>query len=178
MDVKSAEMTKYASNSFLATKISFANEIANLCEKVGADAELVRIGMSTDKRIGKQFLFPGLGYGGSCLPKDVKALIKTGQAFGMDMTIMEAVDAVNEKQRNLFIQKITARFGKKLKGKVFAVWGLSFKPKTNDMREAPSITIINELIKLGAEIKAYDPKAFNDAKKHFGDKIKYCSKNP
>ena len=175
MDTKSAEMTKYAANSFLAIKISFMNEIANLCEKVGANAEMVRIGISTDNRIGNKFLFPGLGYGGSCFPKDVKALIKTGQENGCDMSIIKAADNVNKKQRNLFVQKITEYFGEDLTGKTFAVWGLAFKPKTDDMREAPAITIINSLLEKGAKIKAFDPKAFELAKIVFKDKIEYSS---
>ena len=177
MDVKSAEMTKYAANSFLATKISFMNEIANLCEKVGADAEMVRVGVSTDSRIGNKFLFPGLGYGGSCFPKDVKALIKTGADYGVDMSIIKSADGVNKKQRNLFIDKIVNKFGKDLTDKPFGVWGLAFKPKTDDMREAPAITIINELLKLGAKVKAYDPKAIPLAKHIFEDKITYCQKS-
>ena len=175
MDVKSAEMTKYAANSFLATKISFMNEIANLCEKVGADAEMVRVGISTDSRIGNKFLFPGLGYGGSCFPKDVKALIKTGEDYGIDMSIIKSADNTNKKQRDLFIEKITNKFGKDLSGKTFGVWGLAFKPKTDDMREAPAITIINALLKLGAKIKCYDPKAMDLAKRIFKDSIEYCS---
>ncbi len=173
MDVKSAEMTKYAANSFLATKISFINEIANLCEKVGADAEMVRVGISTDTRIGNKFLFPGLGYGGSCFPKDIKALIKTGSDFGCDMSIIKATDNVNKKQRTNFTDKIFKRFGKDLTGRTFAVWGLAFKPKTDDMREAPAITVINTLIDAGAKIKAYDPKAIENSKKIIGDKIQY-----
>lgn len=175
MDTKSAEMTKYAANSFLATKISFMNEIANLCEKVGADAEMVRIGISTDNRIGNKFLFAGLGFGGSCFPKDVKALIKTGNENGCEMSIVKATDEVNKKQRNLFIEKITKKFGKDLTGLTFAIWGLSFKPKTDDMREAPSITIINELLKKGAKVQAYDPKAVETAKNIFADKINYSA---
>ena len=174
MDVKSAEMTKYAANSFLAVKISYANEIANLCEKVGANAEMVRIGMTTDSRIGNKFLFPGLGYGGSCFPKDVKALIKTGLENGCNMNIIKAADDTNKKQRLLFVEKILNKFGQDLCGKTFAVWGLAFKPKTNDMREAPAITIINELLKRGAKVKAYDPKAIDEAKYHFQDKIVYA----
>lgn len=176
MDVKSAEMTKYAANSFLATKISFMNEIANLCERVGADAEMVRVGMSTDSRIGNKFLFPGLGYGGSCFPKDVKALIKTGKENNCEMNIIKAADNTNKKQRSIFIDKIISRFGTNLEGKTFAIWGLAFKPKTNDMREAPAITIINELLQRGAKIKSFDPKAVESAKCIFGDKIEY-SKN-
>ena len=173
MDVKSAEMTKYASNSFLATKISFMNEIANLCEKVGANAEMVRVGMSTDSRIGNKFLFPGLGYGGSCFPKDVKALIKTGEDYDCDMSIINAADKVNKLQRKVFLNKIISNFGENLNGKTFAIWGLAFKPKTNDMREAPAITIINELLNRGAKIQAYDPKAFDCAKFYFENRIKY-----
>lgn len=177
MDVKSAEMTKYAANSFLATKISFINEIANLCEKVGADAEMVRIGISSDARIGNKFLFPGLGYGGSCFPKDVKALIKTGEEYNCDMSIIKAADKANQKQRQLFIDKIIEKFGQDLSEKTFAIWGLAFKPKTDDIREAPSITIINELLKRGAKINAYDPKAKNSAKKIFKNKIRYSKKS-
>ncbi len=176
MDVKSAEMTKYAANSFLATKISFMNEIANLCEKVGADAEMVRVGMSTDSRIGNKFLFPGLGYGGSCFPKDVKALIKTGLDNNCEMNIIKAADEANKKQRVNFLDKITKHFGEDLTGKIFAVWGLAFKPKTDDLREAPSVTIINDLLKRGAKVKAFDPKAMEVAKFYLGERITY-SKN-
>ena len=146
MDVKSAEMTKYASNSFLAAKISFMNEIANLCEKVGANIDNVRIGMSKDSRIGNKFLFAGLGYGGSCFPKDVKALIKTGEENGCKMTVIFAVDEVNKKQREIFIQKIVSKYGVNLSGKTFAVWGLAFKPKTNDMRDVLIVAIIKNLV--------------------------------
>ena len=173
MDVKSAEMTKYAANSFLATKISFMNEVANLCEKVGANAEMVRIGMSTDSRIGNKFLFPGLGYGGSCFPKDVKALIKTGIENNIEMSIIKSADNVNKKQRLLFIDKIKRKFGENLSDKTIGIWGLAFKPRTNDMREAPAITIINALLDMGAKIKAYDPKAMESARIIFGDKITY-----
>ena len=176
MDVKSAEMTKYAANSFLATKISFMNEIANLCEKVGADAEMVRVGMSTDSRIGNKFLFPGLGYGGSCFPKDVKALIRTGLDNNCEMNIIKAADEANKKQRVNFLNKITKHFGEDLTGKTFAVWGLAFKPKTDDLREAPSITIINDLLKRGAKVKAFDPKAMETARFYFKETITY-SKN-
>lgn len=174
MDVKSAEMTKYAANSFLAVKISYANEIANICEKVGADAEMVRIGMCSDKRIGSQFLFPGLGYGGSCFPKDVKALLKTAKDNGCDYQLLESADKVNKLQRQIFIEKILNKFGDNLTGKTFAIWGLAFKPKTNDMREAPAITIIEALLERGAKIQAYDPKAFDCAKMIFGEKITYA----
>lgn len=173
MDVKSAEMTKYAANSFLAVKISFANEIANICEKVGANAEMVRIGMCTDKRIGSQFLYPGLGYGGSCFPKDVKALTKTAIDNGCDYSLLKAADSINKAQRQNFINKILDKFNGNVAGKTFAVWGLAFKPKTNDMREAPSITIINALLEKGAKIQAFDPKAFEQAEFYFGDKITY-----
>lgn len=175
MDVKSAEMTKYAANSFLATKISFMNEIANLCEKIGADAEMVRVGVSTDSRIGNKFLFPGLGFGGSCFPKDVKALIKAAEEHDCDMGIVKAANETNTKQRQLFIDKITKRLGVNLAGKTIAIWGLAFKPKTNDMREAPSITIINKLLALGAKIQAYDPKAMDSARFHFEDNIEYAT---
>ncbi len=175
MDIKSAEMTKYAANSFLATKISFMNEIANLCEKVGADAEMVRVGISTDNRIGNKFLFPGLGYGGSCFPKDIKALIKTGHDFACDMNIIKSADAVNNKQRQIFIDKIYSKFGANLNGKTFAIWGLAYKPKTNDMREAPSITVINALLSSGAKVQTYDSKAIESAKFYFDDKIIYSS---
>lgn len=174
MDVKSAEMTKYAANSFLATKISFMNEIATLCEKVGANAEKVRIGMATDMRIGSKFLFPGVGYGGSCFPKDVKALIQTGCEHDCDMMIVQAVDKVNKRQKANFVSKIVNRFGEDLKGLTFAVWGLAFKPKTNDMREAPAIYVIEELLKRGALIRGFDPKAMDTAKQLFGDKILYA----
>ncbi len=174
MDVKSAEMTKYAANSFLAVKISYANEIANICEAVGADAEMVRIGMCADKRIGSQFLFPGLGYGGSCFPKDVKALTKTAIENNCEYKLLKATDETNKNQRQIFIRKIINKFGENLSEKTFAVWGLAFKPKTNDMREAPSITIINELLNRGAKIQAYDPKAFDYAKTLWGDKIVYA----
>lgn len=175
MDVKSAEMTKYAANSFLAVKISYANEIANICEAVGADAEMVRIGMCSDKRIGSQFLFPGLGYGGSCFPKDVKALLKTAKDNNCDYQLLQAADDVNQKQRQIFIDKLLKRFGNNLSGLTFAVWGLAFKPKTNDMRMAPSITIINALLEHGAKVRAYDPKAFDLAKEIWGDKITYAN---
>jgi len=172
MDTNSAEMTKYASNTYLALRISFINEIANLCEKVGADVEFVRRGMALDNRIGSKFLFPGLGFGGSCFPKDVSAMIKTGEENNFDTKIIKACSWVNLQQKNNFIQKIKERFGK-LKGLTFAVWGLSYKPKTNDIREAPSVFIIEKLLKYGAKIKAYDPKAMEEAKKIFKDKIEY-----
>lgn len=174
MDVKSAEMTKYASNSFLAVKISYINEIANICEQVGADIEMVRSGMCADSRIGSKFLFPGLGYGGSCFPKDVKAMIKTAQDFGCEHDVLKATDKINKRQRELFVKKILKRFGEDLNGKTFALWGLAFKPKTNDMREAPSITIIEALLSRGAKVVAFDPKAMDTAKEIFSDKISYA----
>jgi UDPglucose 6-dehydrogenase len=173
MDVKSAEMSKYAANAFLATKISFINEIANICEKVGADSEFVRIGMSSDSRIGSQFLFPGLGYGGSCFPKDVKALKSIADEYNISSKILTAVDYVNQNQREVFINKIFDYYEGDLSGKTFALWGLAFKPRTNDMREAPAITIIKKLLKAGAKIKAFDPKAAEEAKNIFGDSIEY-----
>lgn len=174
MDVKSAEMTKYAANSFLALKISYANEIANICEAVGADAEMVRNGMCSDKRIGTQFLFPGLGYGGSCFPKDVKALLKTAKDHNCEHRLLDAANEVNKEQRIVFVNKILKRFGMDLSGKTFAVWGLAFKPKTNDMRMAPAITIINELLKRGAKIRAFDPKAIDYARGLWGESIYYA----
>jgi UDPglucose 6-dehydrogenase len=174
MDVKSAEMTKYAANSFLAVKISYINEIANICEKVGADIEMVRTGMCADKRIGSQFLFPGLGYGGSCFPKDVKAMIKTAKEFCCEHKILLSADETNKEQRHMFLKKIFNKYGQDVKGKTFALWGLAFKPKTNDMREAPAITIIEELLAHGAKIVAYDPKATENAKAIFGNKISYA----
>lgn len=177
MDVKSAEMSKYAANAFLATKISFINEIANICESVGANVEHVRVGMSTDQRIGPQFLFPGLGYGGSCFPKDVKALIKIAQENDCASQILESADQVNKKQRVIFADKIISYFKGDLKGRKFAIWGLAFKPRTNDMREAPAITIINKLLEKGAEVVAYDPKAIDSAKEIFADRIKYTESN-
>jgi len=174
MDVKSAEMTKYTANCFLATKISFMNEISNICEKVGADAEMVRVGISTDSRIGNKFLFPGIGYGGSCFPKDVSALISIANDNGADNSILKAVHETNKAQRTIFLNKVLNHFNGNIAGKTFAVWGLAFKPKTNDMREAPAITVINELLKRGAFIKAYDPKAMETAKGIFGNKIEYA----
>lgn len=175
MDVKSAEMTKYAANSFLAAKISYINEIANICEKVGADIEMVRAGMCSDSRIGSKFLFPGLGYGGSCLPKDVAAMIKTAGDFDCEHRVLSAINETNKAQRQLFIDKIFKRFSSDLKGKTFAIWGLAFKPKTNDMREAPAITIIDALLTHGAKVVAFDPKAMDTARRIFSDKITYAT---
>ncbi len=164
MDIKSAEMTKYVANCMLATKISFMNEIANICEILGADINLVRIGIGSDRRIGYQFIYPGAGYGGSCFPKDVQALIKTSKNNGYEPRILKSVEEVNKDQKMSLVNKVVKRFGEDLKGKTFAVWGLSFKPETDDMRDAPSITIINELTRRGAKVKAYDPKAEEEAK--------------
>ncbi|WP_299434111.1 UDP-glucose/GDP-mannose dehydrogenase family protein [uncultured Aquimarina sp.] len=173
MDEKSAELTKYAANSFLATKITFMNEIANYCEKVGADVDKVRIGMGTDSRIGKRFLFPGIGYGGSCFPKDVKALHKSGKDDNYDFKILESVIAVNQDQKVVLIPKITKYFNNDLRGKTFAIWGLAFKPETDDIREAPALDIIDSLLSKGAEIKAFDPEAMENVSKKYGDKITF-----
>jgi UDPglucose 6-dehydrogenase len=167
MDIRSAEMTKYAANAMLATKISFMNEIANICEKVGADANQVRIGIGSDKRIGYSFIYPGAGYGGSCFPKDVKALTKIAKEHGYESKLITAVEEVNDAQKLVIAQMIVKRFGEDLTGYTFGVWGLAFKPGTDDMREAPAIYVIKELIKCGAMIKAYDPKAINEAKEHY-----------
>ena len=169
MSIRSAEMTKYAANAILATKISFMNEIANLCEKVEANVEDVRIGIGSDSRIGYKFLYPGVGYGGSCFPKDVKALIKISQENNSSSYVLDAVEKVNERQKFVLVDKICSHFGDNLKGKTFAIWGLSFKPMTDDMREAPSLVIINELINRGANIQAFDPQAMNEAKRIFDD---------
>ena len=163
MDVRSAEMTKYAANAMLATKISFINEIANICEKVGADANQVRIGIGSDKRIGYSFIYPGIGYGGTCFPKDIAALKKISIDNGYDPVLISAVENVNYNQKKLFVNKVILRFGENLKGLIFTIWGLSFKPETDDMREAPSIYVIKELVKRGAKIKAFDPKAVKEA---------------
>jgi UDPglucose 6-dehydrogenase len=173
MDEKSAELTKYAANAFLATKITFMNEIANFCEIVGADVDKVRAGMGTDSRIGKRFLFPGIGYGGSCFPKDVKALYKSGKDSNYDFAILNAVIKVNDFQKKILVPRIKAFFNNDLKGKTFAIWGLAFKPETDDIREAPALYIINELLQLGASIKVFDPEAMPNVKKEFGDKIEY-----
>jgi UDPglucose 6-dehydrogenase len=174
MDIPSAEMTKYAANAMLATKISFMNDIANLCEIMGADVNLVRKGIGSDPRIGNKFIYPGIGYGGSCFPKDVKALIKTAQENGHHMRILEAVENVNEDQKTVLFTKITKHYNGNLKGKTFALWGLSFKPKTDDMREAPSLIIIENLLKAGANVKAFDPVAMHEAQKMIGEQITYC----
>ena len=167
MDIRSAEMTKYAANAMLATKISFMNEIANICEKVGADANQVRIGIGSDQRIGYSFIYPGAGYGGACFPKDVKALSKIAENNDYTAQLIIAVEKVNNAQKLVIAQKIVNRFGEDLTGFSFGIWGLAFKPGTDDMREAPSIHTIKELVKRGAKIKAYDPKAVNQAKEHY-----------
>jgi UDPglucose 6-dehydrogenase len=167
MDIRSAEMTKYAANAMLATKISFMNEIANICEKVGADANQVRIGIGSDQRIGYSFIYPGSGYGGSCFPKDVKALTKIAKENGYTAQLITVVEEVNDAQKLVIAQKIVTRFGEDLTGFTFGIWGLAFKPGTDDMREAPAIYVIKELVSRGAKIKAYDPKAVNEAKEHY-----------
>jgi len=178
MDNKSAEVTKYAANSLLATKITFMNEIANLCEQVGADVSQVRKGVGTDERIGPSFLFPGVGYGGSCFPKDVRALIRTGHEQEVDMSVIKAVDLANNAQKKRLTKKVISHFGESnIKGKTFAVWGLAFKPKTDDMREAPSLTLIEDLLSMGAKVQAFDPEAMEVAKKMFqsqGSPVSFC----
>lgn len=177
MDTKSAELTKYAANAMLATKISFINEIANICEHVGANVNLVRKGIGSDKRIGYKFIYPGCGYGGSCFPKDVQALIRSSVEYGYQPRILNSVEEVNFEQKKVLARKIVKEFGEDLTGKVFAVWGLAFKPQTDDMREAPAISIINELTSRGAKIKAYDPKAVDEAKNFYlkdNTSIEYC----
>ncbi|MEQ9186206.1 MAG: UDP-glucose/GDP-mannose dehydrogenase family protein [Cryomorphaceae bacterium] len=175
MDEKSAEMTKYAANAFLATKISFMNEMANLCEKVGADVDKVRIGIGSDSRIGNRFLFPGIGYGGSCFPKDVQAIVKTAKEYDYNLEILESVMRVNEHQKTILLPSIIDYYDGDLKGKHFAMWGLAFKPDTDDIREAPSLYIIEKLRALGATVKAYDPEAMSNVQQKLGDAIQYAS---
>jgi UDPglucose 6-dehydrogenase len=177
VDVRTAEMLKYAANAFLAARISFMNEIANLCERVGANVDMIRKGLASDSRIGPAFLFPGVGYGGSCFPKDVRALIDTGRQHEYEMRILEAVDAVNVQQADLFVQKVRKHFKGELRGKRFGVWGLSFKPRTNDMRDAPAVKIVESLLAEGASIVAYDPEAMEEAKKIFGSRIQLAANN-
>ena len=174
MDIPSAEMTKYAANAMLATKISFMNDIANLCEIMGADVNRVRKGIGSDARIGNKFIYPGVGYGGSCFPKDVKALIKTAKEQKYNMRILNAVEDVNEDQKEVLYNKVETHFNKDLKGKTFALWGLSFKPKTDDMREAPSLVIIDKLVAAGANVTAYDPVAKHEAQRILGNKINFA----
>ncbi len=173
MSTASAEMTKYCANSMLAARISLMNEFANLCERVGANIDDVRRGVGFDRRIGQHFLFPGVGYGGSCFPKDVKAVIRTAEQYGLDFRMLRAAEEVNARQKQLLVEKVMQHFGEYLRGMRFAVWGLSFKPRTDDMREAPSITIIEALLRARAEVHAHDPEALGEAKKIFGDRIHY-----
>ena len=175
MDISSSEMTKYAANSMLATKISFMNDIANLCELVGADVGMVRKGIGSDARIGSKFIYPGTGYGGSCFPKDVQALVRTADEYGHSLEILKAVEAVNYRQKEVLVKKIISHFGENLKGLKFAMWGLSFKPKTDDMREAPSLVIIDLLLKAGASVVAFDPVAMDEARRILGDSISYAN---
>jgi UDPglucose 6-dehydrogenase len=174
MDERSAEMTKYAANSYLAARISFMNEIANLCEKAGANVDQVRIGMGSDSRIGKRFLFPGIGYGGSCFPKDVQALAKTASDYSYDFKILKAVMKVNTIQKSVLTKKIKKHYKNDLAGKTFAVWGLAFKPNTDDIREAPALVIIDELLALGASVRAFDPEAMANVKELYGNRIAFC----
>lgn len=174
MDPRSAELTKYAANSFLATKISFMNEVSRLCELLGADVDMVRKGIGSDERIGKRFLFPGIGYGGSCFPKDVKALIHSSAEVGYDFRILNAVEDVNAAQKKVITQKVKKHYGESLKGKTAAIWGLAFKPNTDDIREAPALEIIDELLASGVSVKCFDPEAMANVKAIFGDKITFC----
>ncbi len=174
MDEKSAEMTKYAANSFLATKITFMNEVANLCEEVGANVDMVRKGIGSDSRIGKRFLFPGVGYGGSCFPKDVQALAKTAQENNYNFRILQSVMDVNEDQKSILSTRIKNYFGESISNKTISIWGLAFKPNTDDIREAPALTIINELLDAGAKVKAFDPEAMENVRAKYGDKITFC----
>ena len=174
MDIPSAEMTKYAANSMLATRISFMNDIANLCELVGADVNMVRDGIGSDSRIGRKFLYPGCGYGGSCFPKDVKALIKTAEQNGYPMRVLKAVEEVNETQKSLLFEKLEKIFNGDLEGKTIALWGLAFKPGTDDMREAPALVLIDKLLKAGCKVRAYDPAAVQECKRRIGDSIYYA----
>lgn len=176
MDIPSAEMTKYTANAMLATKISFMNDIANLCELVGANANMVRKGIGSDPRIGNKFIYPGVGYGGSCFPKDVKAIVRTAREYGHELRVLQAVEDVNDDQKFVLVNKVKKHFGEDLSGMTFALWGLSFKPNTDDMREAPAIVIIDELRAAGANVKAYDPIAMEEAREiYVGDKVVYCN---
>ena len=174
MDIPSAEMTKYAANSMLATRISFMNDIANLCEIVGADVNMVRSGIGSDTRIGRKFLYPGIGYGGSCFPKDVKALIKTAEQNGYTMRVLTAVEEVNENQKSVLFEKLMKQFNGDLQGKTVALWGLAFKPETDDMREAPALVLIDKLLEAGCRVRAYDPAAVQECKRRIGEKIYYA----
>ena len=174
MDIPSAEMTKYAANSMLATRISFMNDIANLCELVGADVNMVRSGIGSDTRIGRKFLYPGIGYGGSCFPKDVKALIKTAEMNGYEMRVLRAVEAVNEHQKGVLFDKLQTIFQGSLQGKTIALWGLSFKPETDDMREAPSLILMDKLLKAGCQVQVYDPVAMDECRRRMGETVRYA----
>ena len=174
MDIPSAEMTKYAANSMLATRISFMNDIANLCELVGADVNMVRSGIGSDTRIGRKFLYPGIGYGGSCFPKDVKALIKTAEMNGYEMRVLRAVEEVNEYQKGVLFDKLQTLFKRDLQGKIIALWGLSFKPETDDMREAPSLVLMDKLLKAGCTVRVYDPVAMDECRRRIGDAVCYA----
>ena len=175
MDIPSAEMTKYAANSMLATRISFINDIANLCELVGADVNMVRSGIGSDTRIGRKFLYPGIGYGGSCFPKDVKALIKTAEQNGYRMRVLQAVEEVNEKQKSVLFEKLQRHFSGDLQDKTIALWGLAFKPETDDMREAPSLILINKLLNAGCKVRVYDPAAMTECRRRIGDSVCYAT---
>jgi UDPglucose 6-dehydrogenase len=176
MDSRSAEMSKYASNAMLATKISFINEVARLCERMNANVGEVRRAMSLDRRIGPHFIFPGAGYGGSCFPKDIRAMISMG-GDNPEMMLLKAVEEVNERQKGILVEKVMRHFNEKLAGLTFGVWGLAFKPRTDDMRDAPAITVIESLLKLGARVQAFDPEAMEEARKIFGDRIQYTHRN-
>lgn len=173
MDIPSAEMTKYAANAMLATRISFMNDIANLCDLVGANVDMVRKGIGADTRIGSKFLYPGCGYGGSCFPKDVKALVRTAREYGYTMGVIEAVEAVNERQKEIVVKKLQDKLGT-LRGKTIALWGLAFKPETDDMREAPALVVIEKLLEAGASVKVYDPVAMDECRRRIGDRVVYC----
>lgn len=173
MDIPSAEMTKYAANAMLATRISFMNDIANLCDLVGANVDMVRKGIGADTRIGSKFLYPGCGYGGSCFPKDVKALAHTAREYGYTMGVIEAVEAVNERQKEIVVKKLQDKLGT-LRGKTIALWGLAFKPETDDMREAPALVVIEKLLEAGASVKVYDPVAMDECRRRIGDRVAYC----
>ena len=175
MDIPSAEMTKYAANSMLATRISFMNDIANLCELVGADVNMVRSGIGSDTRIGRKFLYPGIGYGGSCFPKDVKALIKTAEQNGYRMRVLQAVEEVNEKQKSILFEKLQRHFNGDLRDKTIALWGLAFKPETDDMREAPSLILIDKLLNAGCKVRVYDPAAMTECRRRIGDSVCYAT---
>jgi len=173
MDIQSAEMTKYAANAMLATRISFMNDIANLCEIMGADVNMVRKGIGSDPRIGPKFIYPGIGYGGSCFPKDVKAIIQTAEQNGYQMRVLKAVEEVNDNQKSVLFSKVLRYFKGNISGKTIAMWGLSFKPQTDDMREAPSLVLIDKFLKAGCRIRAYDPEAMKETRRRIGDVIEY-----